>query len=355
MPRAASTDVIVLSDRRRHRLEALVRKQTAPQRVVLRAKIVLAAWRRHPNAMIARDLGVSIDTVRRWRHRFCTHGMPGLYDRPRSGRPPVYDLDVHLAIVATVTSQPETDSQWSHRLLAARLHTGGITISASQIGRILADLDLKPHRVRGWLNRPDDPEFAAKARAICQLYLNPPEGNVLISLDEKTSIQAKSRKHPTRTLRRGHVARREFEYIRHGTVSLIAAMDVRSGEVLGEIIPGKNNSENFIRFLTSIDRAVPPHQNIHVIMDNGSSHTSKLTRAWLTDHPRFTVTYTPKHASWLNMVELFFSVLTRRLLRRGEFTSRQDLADKILTFIANYDQTAKPYRWTYTGDLLKAA
>jgi len=353
--RAVSCDVIVLSDRRRARLEALVGKQTAPQRVVLRAKIVLAAWRGESNAQIARTLGISPDTVRTWRRRFRAQGMPGLSDRPRPGRPPVYDLDVHLGIVATVTSAPDTDSQWSHRLLAEHLGARGVGISASQIGRILADLDLKPHRVRGWRGRPQDPEFESKARAICQLYLTPQPGTVLLSLDEKTAIQARSRKHPTRALRPGRPQRREFEYVRHGTVSLIAAMNVHTGQVLGEIIPGKNNSENFIWFLSQIDQAIHPDQKIHLIMDNGSSHTSKMTKAWLAAHPRFTVTYTPKHASWLNMIELFFSVLTRRLLRRGEFTSRQDLADKILNFIAVYDQTAKPYRWTYTGDILKAA
>jgi transposase len=353
--RAVSGDVVILGERRRRCLEAIAGKGTAPQRLVQRAKIVLAAWRGADNAAIARELRISVGTVRTWRHRFCREGMPGLADRPRPGRPPVYDLDVHLAIVAAVTSEPEADAQWSHRLLAEHLAAAQIPISASQIGRILADLDLKPHRVRGWLNRPDDPEFAAKAKAICDLYLNPPAGGVLLSLDEKTSIQAKSRKHPTQPMRTGRAARREFEYVRHGVVSLIAAMDVRSGEVLGEIIPGKNNSQNFIWFLTRIDQAIPPNLNIHLIMDNGSSHTSKMTKAWLARHPRFTINYTPKHASWLNMVELFFSVLTRRLLRRGEFTSRQDLADKILNFIAVYDRTAKPYRWSYTGQILKAA
>lgn len=237
--RAASGDVVILGERRRRRLEAIVAKATAPQRLVVRARIVLAAWRGADNAEIARDLGISVGTVRRWRRRFCREGMPGLADRPRPGRPPVYDLDVHLAIVATVTSEPEADSQWSHRLLADHLAAAGIPISASQIGRILAGLDLKPHRVRGWLNRPEDPDFDAKATAICDLYLNPPPGGVLLSLDEKTSIQAKSRKHPTIGMRAGRPARREFEYVRHGTVSLIAAMDVCSGEVLAEIIPAR--------------------------------------------------------------------------------------------------------------------
>ena len=138
-------------------------------------------------------------------------------------------------------------------------------------------------------------------------------------------------------------------------MSLIAAMNVTSGEVLAEIIPGKNNSENFAWFLSRIDQAIQPDLKIHLVMDNGSSHTSKATRAWLAAHPRFSVTFTPKHASWLNMVELFFSVISRRLLRRGEFTSREDLASKILNFVEVYDRTAKPYRWTYTGEPLKAA
>jgi len=178
---------------------------------------------------------------------------------------------------------------------------------------------------------------------------------VPLSLDEKTAIQARSRRHPTRPARPGRPARREFEYVRHGTVSLIAAMNVATGEVLGEIIPGRNNSENFIWFLSRIDQAIHPSLKIHLVMDNGSSHTSNLTRAWLAAHPRFTVTYTPKHASWLNMVEISFSTISRRLLRRGGFTSREDLAHKILTFIEVYDRTAKPYRWTYTGEPLKAA
>lgn len=232
--------------------------------------------------------------------------------------------------------------------------TRGIGISASQVGRILDEADIKPHKVRGWLNRPNDPEFFTRAQQICALYQCIPANTVLLSLDEKTGIQAKSRKHPTRRVRPSRPARREFEYVRHGTVSLIAAMNVGDGTIRGKIIE-RNNSVTFMEFLTEIDQAIPAHLNIHLVMDNGSSHTSKATRAWLTAHPRFTVTYTPKHASWLNMVEIFFSILTRRLLRRGEFTSREHLAKKILTFITHYDRTAKPFRWTYDGRPLKAA
>lgn len=248
---------------------------------------------------------------------------------------------------------PEADSHWTHRLLAEHL-AEPVGISASQIGRILADLDLKPHRVRGWLNRPADPNFHTKARAVCELYLSPPADTVLFSVDEKTSMQAKSRKYPDRPLRQGRPQLREFEYVRHGTVSLIAAMNVTAGTIHPKIIT-RNDSATFIEFLTELAQTVEPTKKIHLIMDNGSSHTSQATKKWLAEHPRFTVTYTPAHASWLNIVEIFFSILTRRMLRRGDFPSRQDLADKILKFIAVYNRTASPFRWTYDAKLLKAA
>jgi len=354
VPCASSKDVIVLGERRRWRLEAMVARPSTPQRLAVRARIVLAAWRGQSNAAIAASVGVSVQMVRTWRRRFCRQGLPGLHDRPRSGRPPVYGLDAHLLIVASVTAQaPQADSHWTHRALAAYL-AEPVGISASQIGRILAGLDLKPHRVRGWLNRPADPAFAGKARAVCDLYLHPPAGSVLFSLDEKTSMQAKSRKHRTRPIRPGHPEQREFEYVRHGTVSLMAAMNITTGTVHPKIIT-RNDSTTFIAFCTELAASVDPSKKIHLILDNGSSHTSKQTKQWLAEHPRITVTYTPTHASWLNMIELFFSILTRRMLRRGDFTSRQDLIDKIINFIQTYNQTAKPFRWTYDAKLLKAA
>jgi transposase len=354
MARAGSADNVVLGERRRLRLEAMVARPTSAQRVVLRAKIVLAAWRGRSNAAIARELGIGVDTVRKWRHRFVRHEMAGLHDRPRSGRPALYDLDAHLLIVATVTQEaPQVDSHWTHRLLAHHL-AQPLGISASQIGRILASLDLKPHRVRGWLNRPEDPAFVTKAQAVCALYLNPPTDAVLFSIDEKTAMQARSRKRATAALRRGRPELREFEYVRHGTVSLMAAMNVTDGTVHPKIIVA-NNSATFIEFLTELGATVDPAKKIHLIVDNGSSHTSKATKAWLAEHPRFRVTYTPVHASWLNIVEIFFSILARRMLRRGDFASRQDLIDKILAFIATYNQTAKPFRWSYDAKLLRAA
>jgi transposase len=356
MGRAVSADTVRLTRRRRKALMRTSNRTSGEFRQVQRARILLAAADKTPNAVIARRVGCAPATVRKVRRDYRTRGMRVLTDRPRSGRPPVYDVDVHLLIIATATSEPpECDAQWTHQGIAEHLHASrGVGISASQVGRILADADIKPHRVRGWLNRPDDPEFFTRAAQICALYQAIPAGTVLVSVDEKTGIQAKSRRHRTRRAGRGRPERREFEYVRHGTVSLIAAMNVADGTIRPKIIT-RNNSDTFIEFLIEIDQAIPAPLTIHLVMDNGSSHTSKATRKWLAAHPRFAVTYTPKHASWLNMVELVFSILTRRLLRRGEFTSREHLANKIIKFFTHYNRTAKPFRWTYDGRPLKTA
>ena len=189
---------------------------------------------------------------------------------------------------------------------------------------------------------------------MCHLYHDPPADTVLFSVDEKTAMQARSRKRATRPVRPGQLERREFEYIHHGTVSLMAAMNVTTGTVHHKIIT-RNDSTTFIEFLTELAQTIDPTKKIHRILDNGSSHTSKQTRTWLREHPRFTVTYTPVHASWLNMVEIFFSIMTRRMLHRGDFASRNDLANKITTFIQTYNKTAKPFRWTYDAKLLRTA
>jgi transposase len=345
MARIASGDLIVLGARRKAKLEAIVRSPSAPQALVRRAWIVLLAHRRWPNARIAAHLRCAVGTVRTWRHRFVRGGMPALLDRARSGRPEVYGPDVRLRIVAAATSVPPPGtSVWTHALIAGEL--ADTAISRSQIGRILAELQLRPHRVRGWLNRADDDQFWVQAAAVCDLYLHPPPGTVVICIDEKTGIQAKYRTYPERRPAPGRPARREFEYVRNGTVSIVAALQVATGQVIVEPI-SRNDSATFIGFLHRIDQCIAPHLNIHIVMDNGSSHTAKATRAWIAAHPRIRVTYTPKHASWLDMAELWFSVLTRALLRRGEFTSRPDLIEKITSFVIRYNRTAKPWKWAY--------
>lgn len=345
MARVASRDTVVLGARRKAKLEAITRRAGAPQALVRRARIVLLAHAGASNQAIAARLGCAVNTVRTWRRRFVRGGMPALRDQPRSGRPELYGPEVRLAIVATATSVPPADvSVWTHELIAARLATTGISVS--QVGRILAGLDLAPHRVRGWLNRVEDERFWAQAGAVCDVYLRPPADTVVVCIDEKTGIQAKYRTHPERPPAPGRRARREFEYVRNGTVSIIAALHVATGQVVTEAIE-RNDSVNFTGFLRRLTDCIDPRCNIHIVMDNGSSHTSRATRAWLAAHPRIQVTYTPKHASWLDMAELWFSMLTRALLRRGEFSSPAELTEKITMFAIRYNRTAKPWTWSY--------
>jgi transposase len=347
--------VVEISDGERAELQRRVRAHTSTQRAVKRAKVVLAAAEGVPLRRIAQDVGMDQHQVGVWRRRFEIERLAGLEDRPRAGRPRTYGHDDRLKIVAAVTaSTPEVESQWSHRLLAAEL-ADEVGISASQIGRILADLDLKPHLVRGWLTRPDDPGFTERAMDVCGLYLQAPDANALVlSVDEKTAIAARSRRHPTKRCQPGQIERREFEYHRHGTACLMAALNVHTGEVLATDAL-RNDADNFIAFLERIDTDTPEGLTIHLVLDNGASHVAKKTKAWLGDHPRFVVHHTPKHASWLNQVELFFSILTRQLLRRGEFASRDDLVARIMAFIASHNRTATPFAWTYDGSPLKVA
>jgi transposase len=353
MPRLAP--IVELDTEQRGALEARVRARTSEQRIVERARIVLLAAEGLANKEIAERLSVDPDTVGKWRSRFTQEGLVGLEDRPRPGRRPVYGHDDRLKIIKTVTEEPpDPASHWSGRQVAESL-AGDVGISRSQVWRILDDLDLKPHRVRSWLTSRD-PEFWEKAADVCGLYLDPPEGALVLSVDEKTGMQAKSRVNPTKPARPGSPARHEFEYRRHGTACLFAALDVHSGEIVSAT-KRRNRSEEFIEFLERLDAVTPDDLVLHLILDNGPSHVSKKTREWLADdkrEERFVVHHTPTHASWLNQIELFFSILGRRLLRRGEFASIDELVTKVVAFIEDYNRQAKPFRWTYQGKPLKA-
>jgi transposase len=345
---------LAITDEERAELQRRVRAHTTPQRTAKRARIVLLAADDLPNRQIATMLDLDQHTVAQWRRRFEAERLAGLEDRQRPGRPPVYGHDERLRIVATVTkTPPDPASHWSHSQLAQAL--GDIGISASQIGRILADLDIKPHRVRSWITRPDDPGFWERAADICGLYLVPPTNALVLSVDEKTGMPARSRTRPTQPVAPGRPARQEHEYVRHGTAILLAALDVHGGQIFTATDIQRNTAANFIAFLDELDVKVPAGLQVHLVLDNGSSHIARDTRWWFVDHPRFHPHYTPSHASWLNQVELFFSVLARRLLKRGEFASVEDLVGKVMAFIADYNRTAKPFRWTYDGRPLKAA
>jgi transposase len=344
---------LTITDEERVELQRRVRAHTTPQRAAKRARIVLLAAEGVPNRQIAPIVGMNEHTVAQWRHRFQAERLAGLTDRKRPGRPLVYDHDQRRRIVATVTQQPpDPASHWSHSQLAGELADMGI--SPSQIGRILADLDIKPHRVRSWITRPQDPGFWERAADICGLYLLPPTGALVLSVDDKTGIGAPSRTRPTTRPAPGRPSRQEHEYLRHGTATLLAALDVHRGGILQATDLDRNTAANFIDFLDELDAKVPAELEVHLVLDNGSSHIANATRWWFYNHKRFHPHYTPTHASWLNQVELFFSILARRLLKRGEFTSVHDLVARVMAFIADYNRTATPFRWTYDGRPLKA-
>jgi transposase len=348
---------LVLTDEQRSELERRVRAHRSSAREVRRARTILLCEKGVSLAKIGVEVGMDQHKVGEWRKRFLADGLDGLEEKPRPGRPRRIGHDERMKLAAVATSEKDEDGpvpMWTHLGLADALSAEGVEISPSQVGRILKAMHIDVTKVRGWLNRRDDPEFWERVRDVCGIYLSCPDNAIVVSVDEKTSVQAKERKRKDRPAKPKRRKRVEWEYIRHGTASLFAALNVHNGEVLAEPIPGKNDSKNFCDFLDQLDRVVDPSLEIHVVLDNGSSHTSKYTKAWFAAHPRWVVHFTPPHASWVNQVELFFSILQRKVIKNGNFTSRDDLITKMLTYIADYDQKAKPFKWTYAADPLVA-
>jgi transposase len=305
-----------------------------------------------------RDIGELVDLhfnqVGIWRQRYGQFGLAGLEDQERSGRPCVYRHDDVLLLVKLVTEDPPAGmARWSMEALAEAMAGHGVPISASQCWRICRALDLKPWQVESWLTS-HDPDFWEKAGDVCGLYLDPPQNAIVWSVDEKTGIQAKSRVGPTRPAVPGKAVRQEFEYRRHGTAALLAALDVHDGAVAGWVTDS-TRSDNFVAFLGDLVDQTPAGFDLHCIVDNLSAHKTPLVGEFLAVHPQVHLHFTPTHASWLNQVELFFSILERRLLRHGEFDSVDHLAERIIAFIKDYNRRARPFRWTYDGRPLMAA
>lgn len=346
MPRHAP--VVVLSPEERRQLHVTVRSATSAQRDVLRARIILLAADGMRNDEIQRALKVSKPVVVKWRSRFVSRRIAGLRDEAGRGRHRTYGPEIRhrIAAMACQAPPPQVGTHWSVRTLAAELE-----VSPDLVHDVLSAEDIKPHRFRYWKSS-NDPEFEPKMLAIVGLYLRPPENALVLSIDEKTSIQALDRTQPLLPLKPHLIERRSFEYKRNGTTSLLAALDVHSGKVRGECI-AKNNSDAFICFLRKQLRT-HPEVDLHVVIDNGSSHTSKKTRAWIAKQRRLHVYYTPTHASWLNQIEIWFGILSRRIIRRGVFTSTSELSQRIVSFIEQYNETAEPFEWTYSGKPLAA-
>lgn len=348
---------IVVRPEDRAELERIVRSRRAERRMVERAEVVLAAAEGLSAREIAERVGCSEKLAGRWRARYERDGLKGLDDAPRSGRPLTHGPEKRALLIAKAcTRPPQSESgqrreRWTHRQLGE-----AVGISESQAHVILSRAEIRPHRTEYWVMTDfDQPHFEERCSEVCGLYLNPPENALVLSLDEKTSIQARGLARPD-TLPvpgKSKSARRDYEYTRNGTMNLFAALRVHTGETHAMTCPTRN-SQDLIRFLDEIDDTVPPAKGrqIIAIMDNLSTHKSKETKAWLKTHPHWRFVHTPNHASWLNQVECLFGILCRQLLKHGHFDTPQDLAEQILAYIETRNQTATPFHWTYTGKVV---
>lgn len=346
---------VEVSGEDRAELERVVRAVSAEVRMVERARIVLGAAEGRTAEEIAGEVGCSLPTVVKWRGRYARVGLEGLRDAPRSGAPLTHGPEVRALLIAKAcTRPPETESgqrreRWTYRELGSE-----VGMSESQAHVILSRAEIKPHRTDYWIMSDfSRPEFEERCGEVCGLYVNPPENVLVVSFDEKTSIQAKAPTKPDQPPGPGKPARREQEYERNGTQCLFAALKVHHGEVIAMASKTRNRYD-LIRFLDHLDAEIPmvEGQQIIAITDNLSTRGTQEVTDWLTAHPRWSFQFTPTHASWLNQIEIVFSILVRKLLKHGVFTSEEDLAEQMLAFVETYNQTAKPFAWTYTGKTL---
>jgi len=330
---------VVLSEGEQAELERWVRLPTTEQRLALRARIVLAAANGEGSASIARREGVRLNTVSTWRMRFAKAGVAALEDEPRTGRPRLYDEFVERRILAKLDEPPPSGyAVWNGTLLAERLSN----IPADQVWRILRRNGVQLQRRRSWCISTD-PEFAPKAAEIVGLYLAPPENAVVLCIDEKPGIQALERAQGFLKLPDGKAVRgQSHEYKRHGVTTLFAALEVTTGSVTG-MHANRNRLEEFLSLMNQLVAAYPG-QEMHVILDNFSTHKPK-NDAWLLRHPDVHFHFTPTHASWLNQVETWFSILSRSALRGSSFTSVRAVCERIDSFIRDYNRSCRPFRW----------
>jgi len=340
---------VPLDANQRKRLEFLVRAGTTPQKLVQRARIILLAAAGRPNAAIAREVGTSRPTVLLWRERFTRGGVPGLsYEKPRPGRKPAIGPDRIKAVVdATLQTTPPAATHWSVRTMAKAQGLGHTTIH-----RIWRQHGLQPHRVETF-KLSKDPRFVEKLRDVVGLYLDPPDKALVFAVDEKSQIQALDRTAPLLPLRPGLPARQTHDYHRHGTTTLYAALSMLDGAVIGECLP-RHRGREFIRFLRRLDRETPAEVDLHLIVDNASTHKSPPVRRWLRRHPRFHLHFTPTSSSWLNLVERWFREITQQRIRRGTFTSVETLVAAIEEYLAEYNRAPKRFVWTKDADMILA-
>ena len=345
MGRGRPRKPIVLSPQVREELMSLSRSRTLSHGLVRRANIILMSADGLGNRVIAQKVGLSAQSVATWRNRFLRQGLMGLYDERRSGRPrSVAAEDITALIRKTLTTKPTDGStRWTCRSIAAETK-----ISKSEVQRIWATLGIAPHRQKHF-KLSNDPFFTEKVRDIAGLYLNPPDSAIVLCVDEKSQTQALERTQPLLPMGLGYVEGVTHDYVRHGTTTLFAALDIASGEIMAQC-KRRHRHQEFLQFLNHIDENVPEGLDVHLIIDNYCTHKHIRVKRWLSQRPRYHVHFTPTYSSWLNQVETWFNIITQKAIRRGSFRSVKELIERIQSFTDNYNQRSKPFVWTATQE-----
>lgn len=340
---------IELSQSEREALEGFVRRRKTGRALAQRAAIVLACAAGKSSTEVAAQERVTRATVCKWRVRFAAARLEGLLDEPRPGTPrKITDQDVERVVTLTLETTPRGATHWSTRSMAQK-----VGLSNASISRIWRAFGLKPHRTETFKLSPD-PQLIEKVRDIVGLYLDPPDNALVLCVDEKTQIQALDRTQPLLPMRPGQAERRTHDYDRYGTVSLFAALNVATGNVIGET-HARHRAKEFRSFLDTIDASVPADLDVHLVMDNLSTHKSPTIKRWLLRHPRFHVHFTPTYASWINQVERWFGLLEQRQIKRGSHRSVRELVSAIREFIEVSNETSKPFRWVKSADDILAS
>ena len=344
MPSGRPPIIIDLSPAEREHLEGLSRRRRIAKADAQRAQVILLAAEGATGKEIEARTGLSGPTVVKWRRRFLAHRCLGLSELPRSGAPrKVSDEQVEAIIAQTLESKPENATHWSTREMAKRCGFSRQTVS-----RLWRAFGLRPHRSESF-TLSNDPYFVDKVRDVVGLYLDPPANALVLSVDEKTQVQALERSQPILPMRPGTPERRTHDYYRHGTLSLFAALEVATGRVISAT-KAKHRSAEFLAFLRQVEKAVPPDLEVHAILDNYATHKTAAVENWLRRHPRWHLHFIPTHSSWLNQVERFFARITQERIRRGVFRSVGELHAAIADYVAHHNQAPKPFRWTATAD-----
>jgi putative transposase len=339
---------LILNDDERFQLSSLARSRTLPSSLVGRAKLVLWSAEGESNSDIADRLGWTKATVGKWRQRFLDDRLAGLYDEIRPGRPrSIEDEQVAALLNRTLSRKPASGTHWTVRKAARE--SG---ISKSTVHRVFQAFAVQPHRTRSF-KLSTDPFFVEKVRDIVGLYLNPPDNALVLCVDEKSQIQALNRTQPMLPMGLGYVEGVTHDYVRHGTTTLFAALDVATGVVFTECKP-RHRHQEFLAFLRRLDACIPEHLDVHLIVDNYATHKHAKVRTWLARRSRYHIHYTPTYSSWLNQVERWFGLITQQAIRRGSFRSVDELVKKIDSFVQHYNRSYRPFAWTATADSILA-